>query len=98
MKFGRLNFDKFIHDAYIAENSKRVTINVGDAMQMMAIDEIYKELKIPEDEIIDISLHELETYNGEYIILPINWLVSNNTTGHDKLFNISHRKKSILLP
>jgi len=91
MKFGRLNFDKFIHDAYIAENSKRVTINVGDAMQMMAIDEIYKELKIPEDEIIDISLHELETYNGEYIILPINWLVSNNTTGHDKLFNISHR-------
>ncbi len=90
MKFGRLNFDKFIYDAYVAENSERVTINVGDAMQMLSINRLFKEMCIPEEQIIDISLHELETYQGEYLILPINWLVSNNTTGHNKLFNVSN--------
>ncbi len=45
--------------------------NLGDNMQIIAIDELYKSMGIPKSEIIYINTNELASYNGEYVILPI---------------------------
>ena len=45
--------------------------NLGDNMQIIALDYVYKKMGVPENEIVYIDYHELSSYNGEYVILPI---------------------------
>jgi SAM-dependent methyltransferase len=45
--------------------------NLGDNMQIISIDSIYKAMGISEREIIYIDKNELNTYKGEYVILPV---------------------------
>ena len=57
--------------ANIAFNARGIN-NVGDNMQLIAIDNIYKEMGIPLSEVVYIDFHKLKDYDGEYVILPIS--------------------------
>jgi len=51
--------------------SARGVNNLGDNMQIIAIDELYKSMGISENEIIYIDTNKLDTYDGEYVVLPV---------------------------
>ncbi|MGN0739638.1 MAG: polysaccharide pyruvyl transferase family protein [Treponema sp.] len=46
--------------------------NIGDNMQLIAIDNIYKEMGIDLKDIVYIDFHKLAEYDGEYVVLPIS--------------------------
>lgn len=58
------------------KNSPRTQkfVNAGDNMQTLAIEAIYERMNIPAEEIVLIDFSELQTYEGEYVLLPINFL------------------------
>ena len=60
MKFANISF------------SARGVNNIGDNMQLIAIDNIYKEMGISQSEIVYIDFHHLADYDGEYVILPLS--------------------------
>jgi len=45
--------------------------NLGDNMQIIAIDEIYRSMGVNLRDIVYINTNELSTYKGEYVILPV---------------------------
>ncbi|MBE5916751.1 MAG: polysaccharide pyruvyl transferase family protein [Pseudobutyrivibrio ruminis] len=45
--------------------------NLGDPVQTIAVLHLYKQMGIPENEIVHIGMQHLKDYNGEYVILPI---------------------------
>lgn len=49
--------------------------NVGDYIQILAIENLYKEMGINASEIVRIHMQELKTYKGEKLLLPINLIV-----------------------
>lgn len=57
----------------LAMDHPRSMYNIGDAMQILAIRNLYRYMRIPIEEIIVIHVSELNTYQGELIILPINF-------------------------
>lgn len=70
MKYGIIEFttlEKRKNDKYI---------NLGDIIQSYAIREIYKQMNIADDSIVEINFNNLQSYDGEYIILPININIS----------------------
>ena len=58
-------------------------VNIGDAFELLAIDKLYRRMGIPDSDIIEIDLEELCTYNGEEVILPINFLMVTYFMGND---------------
>lgn len=52
-------------------NSNRL-MSMGDIFECLAILRIYEELGINKDDLITCYPYELDTYDGEYVILPIN--------------------------
>ncbi len=51
-------------------NAKGVN-NLGDNMQILAIDEIYKSMGIDLNEVVYIPTDQLDSYDGEYVVLPV---------------------------
>ncbi len=47
--------------------------NLGDNMQLLALQNLYNKMDINEEEIVRIHYNELSTYDGDYVILPINY-------------------------
>lgn len=45
--------------------------NLGDNMQILAIDHIYEQMGIDLRDVVYIDTNELATYRGEYVILPV---------------------------
>lgn len=66
---------KSLPDANTADGKKR--INIGDYIQLIAIDDIYREMGIDRSEIYYIDWGEIDTYVGEYLILPINYFMTD---------------------
>lgn len=62
MKFANLTLD-----------SNKGMENVGDWVQIFAIDNLYRYMKIKEEQIVKIKISELSSYAGEAVILPINY-------------------------
>lgn len=46
-------------------------INIGDAMQIIAVMNIYKQMGINKQDVIRVNFYDLQTYDGEEVILPI---------------------------
>ena len=44
--------------------------NLGDQMQIIAIDNIYRQMGINLKDVVYIDMQELGTYQGEYVVLP----------------------------
>ncbi len=69
MKYGVLEHNGVSFD----ENKKgKAVVNIGDSFQIMAVKNLYAEMKIPSENIVNINWLELNEYRGEYVILPIN--------------------------
>ena len=67
MKFGR-----FIY-RYTGEYhaGKEAIYNIGDNIQTIAIDNLYKICGINEEDIVDLNIAELTVYDGAYCIVPM---------------------------
>ena len=46
---------------------------IGDDMQLLAIENLYKYMGIDYNEVVRIPFSELSTYSGEYVILPLSF-------------------------
>jgi len=55
--------------------------NLGDNMQIIAIDAIYESMGISKDEIIYIDKNDTGTYKGEYVVLPVTMPLIDYTEG-----------------
>lgn len=55
----------------------RNSVNIGDYLQFLAIAYIYEQMGIQERDIHYIGLQDVIDYNGEEIVLPINFSINN---------------------
>lgn len=69
MKYGRL-----IHIGFAKKDgsTEKRLISVGDVFECLALERVYERMGIKKEEIIDCYQYDVETYTGEYIVLPIN--------------------------
>lgn len=86
MKYANISIEK----GYVRSDSRQGTaamrkINIGDYAQILAIDYLYKKMGISKEELIYIEYYDLFDYNGEYIILPINFIFFNAYYGERDL-------------
>lgn len=58
------------------EKNKERIINIGDLFMCLAVKRIYEKMEIPKDEIVEIQTYDFEDYDGEYIVLPMNFYES----------------------
>lgn len=79
MKYANLK-----HNGLAFDRENRI-VNLGDAFEIIAIDQIYKRMGIPKEEIIYIDLYQLDSYEGEEVVLPINFMLSPYAMGKDML-------------
>lgn len=59
--------------ANIIYNKRNDRLTIGDDMQLLGIENLYKYMGIDYNEVIRIEFSELSTYDGEYVILPISF-------------------------
>lgn len=55
----------------ILEYKNPRVINIGDGMQILSILKLYERMGVGEEEIIRINYYDLQTYEGEEVLLPI---------------------------
>lgn len=60
------------------KNTTEKFINIGDDIQYLAIRNIYYEMGISDDKIIYINFNDIKTYDGDYVILPINFNIQTD--------------------
>lgn len=78
MKFGNIIMDRI----------GRCT--VGDDIQLLAIENLYKHMGIDYNDVIRIPFSELSTYSGEYVILPLSFPFYGFSNGNN-ITNFSSR-------
>ena len=84
MKFGNL-----IHNGLCRGNENRI-VNLGDAFELIAIDEIYERMGLDKKQIVGIDMYELDKYDGETVILPINFMLAPQSMGAN-ILQMSHK-------
>lgn len=91
MKYALLNMDLDVQGA-----SGEAIINIGSVAMRLGIYHLLLHMGIKENDIIQIKLSELNTYDGEYVIMPINmhWM---QDVGNKKLLSMSSRIKPVFL-
>lgn len=83
MKFALLNMDldeQTLKDAAI--------VNIGSVAMRLGIQKLLLDMGVDEADIISIPLSHLNTYSGEYVIMPVNmhWM---QDTGNKRLLSMS---------
>ena len=66
MKYANIKWQETIR-------GKQAAINYGDNLQFLAIDGLYKDMKMEDIQYLDMS--EIASYCGEKLILPLNWTI-----------------------
>jgi len=62
--------------------------NIGDHIQLLTVDYLYKQIGVPKNEITRISMSDLMTYDGEPVCLPISFnLIASNEHGISGMFS-----------
>ena len=56
----------------ILDENKKME-NIGDWVQIFAIENLYRYMNIDYSEVVRIKISELNSYDGEYVVLPINY-------------------------
>lgn len=59
--------------ANLVLDEKVKMVNAGDYMQILAIENVYNYMGIQYENVVRIKISELSTYDGEYVVLPINY-------------------------
>lgn len=85
MKFGKLNCESFEQSV----KGERL-VNVGDMAMAESMKRIMLNMGIKEKDIIEIKFEDLEKYDGEYVIMPINTFWTNDP-GNKKFFSMSRK-------
>lgn len=67
MKFGRLIY-RYTGCTYV---EKGAIFNIGDNIQTFAVDNFYRKMGIPSEDIVDINFADMKYYDGEEVILPM---------------------------
>lgn len=73
MKFARID----IETIGFVNHRDKFHINFGDHLQNIIIKDLYQKMGIPEEDIYVLNFNEISTYDGEYLILPINQAISH---------------------
>ena len=55
----------------VLEYKNPYSINIGDAMQIIAVLNLYQKIGIDTENVIKVNYFDLQTYDGEEVILPI---------------------------
>lgn len=53
---------------------KQLILNVGDYMQWVAIENLYRYMNLDKEDIVELSTEDFSTYRGEKLVLPINYM------------------------
>lgn len=53
--------------------TRKGRITIGDDVQLLAIENLYRYMGIDYNEVVRIPFNELATYDGEYVVLPISF-------------------------
>lgn len=76
MRYANFVCDDLFTIKEAAENDSIEKIwNVGDYIQILAIENLYKEMGINTCDIVRIRMQELKSYKGEKLLLPINLIM-----------------------
>lgn len=92
MKYALLNCD----EAKTGKEGEAAIVNIGSVAMRLAIHELLLDMGISADDIIRLNLSELNSYDGEYVIMPINmhWM---QDVGNKRLLSMSHKIKPVFL-
>ena len=52
------------------------SINIGDYLQFSMISKLYERMGIPESDIYYLSGKDIEDYQGEKLLLPLNFIAT----------------------
>lgn len=74
MKFAMID----IETIGFVNREDKTHINFGDHLQNIIIKDLYKKMKIQENDIYVLDFNQISTYNGEYLVLPINQAISHS--------------------
>ena len=55
------------------DGNRNGSVNIGDDLQILAIEYLYQYMGIDYKDVVRIRLSELSTYTGEYAILPVSF-------------------------
>ncbi len=75
MKFAVLDYS---YGARSQNAEESVYINIGDNIQSLAVEHLYTTLGVPYSDIVRIATHEVSTYQGEPVMLPLNMFGSKD--------------------
>ena len=79
-----MKFANIIHNGLSIGRGKRI-INLGDSFEILAIDQIYEKMGIAREDIVYINFYEMKDYDGEYVVLPINFQLELELFGKNML-------------
>ncbi len=68
MKYGKLHRNYQI-ERFVEED--RFT-NIGETAIVMAMEGLYREMGVKEEDLVEIFVDDISSYDGEYVLLPIN--------------------------
>lgn len=68
MKFGNIYWQNTC-----TKDNEVMMVNIGDNLQFMTIDYLYSRLKIDTNDVVRVRMDELKNYQGEELLLPLNW-------------------------
>ena len=88
MQYGRLVFTP---GPYLQSGERYV--NIGDTFQTLAVDLVYDALGVPASARTDVERHELRTYDGADVLLPMNGWFGTGRGG--ELFPLSPRIRPV---
>lgn len=81
MKYGYLFYRK-----PLIPQMKTRPVNLGDAIQSYAVKNLYREMGIPEEEIIPVPRYDLSNYDGEECICVVNSASNYEELAYDSHF------------
>lgn len=68
-----MNYGILTHIGFSKKGGKQNRIiSIGDVLECLAIRNIYQSIGVDENELITCYPYELNEYQGEYCVLPIN--------------------------
>lgn len=69
-----MKYANIIHNGLSVKDGKRI-INLGDSFEILAIDQLYQKMGIDLNDVVYIDFYNLSNYDGDYVILPINFQI-----------------------
>ena len=77
MKYANISINRGSISTYNKSEAAERVVNIGDHIQLEAIDNLYRFMGIEKKDIVYIEYYDLMDYDGEYVVLPINFILFN---------------------